>query len=101
MAFSPREELRIDSLVVFAHFEGGWVWAERSLDGSTVLYSATKSFDSLAEAVEDFLRDVGVDLRAAPEDAHYSELHQAAEDEWHIRKYVYGAPDPLRVAVIG
>lgn len=99
MAISPRDELRIEALVVFAHFSEGWVWAERALDGSTRIDSSHKSFDNLREAILDFFEDESIDLQHPVDatDAHYSKPIQAAPDEWHIRKYAYGAPNPIQV----
>lgn len=98
MAISPRNELVIESIVIFGRFPDGWVWAERSPDGSTEIDSADRSFESLAEAGVDFFRDRGIDLDepVAADEAHYSCLIMAAEDEFHIRKYRYGAPNPIQ-----
>jgi hypothetical protein len=100
MAISPREELRIESLVVFAKFDDGWVWAERTPDGATELDSGERYFNKLAFAVEDFFNDRGVDVFVRVEDpseAHYSSLIRVSDDEYHIRKYAYGAPDPFQM----
>jgi hypothetical protein len=98
MATSPRNELVIESLVVFGRFPGGWVWAERTPDGSTEIDSGDRFFGGLDESVTDFLDDRCIrpyePVDAA--DAHYSELIQSGDDEWHIRKYKYGAPDPIQ-----
>lgn len=99
MAISPRNELVIESVVIFGHFPDGWVWAERSPDGSTEIDSADRSFTSLSEAGVDFFNDRGINLDTpvAAEEARYSCLIMAADDEFHIRKYRYGAPDPIQV----
>lgn len=104
MATSPREELVITSIVVFGRFEGGWVWDEINSDSSSVTDSGHKAFGGINEAVADFLDDRGIDITKAvdPADAHYSDLIKITPDdlpaeEYHIRKYKYGAPDPLQV----
>lgn len=98
MATSPREELVISALVVFGKFGDGWVWAEQEPNSAVVVDSGEKSFATLEEAVADFLVDEGIDKDAAvaPEDAHYSKLIHVSDSEAHIRKYRFGAPDPLQ-----
>lgn len=98
MATSPRNELVIESLVVFGHFDDGWVWAERTPDGSVVLDSSEKSFEDMWDAVADFLNDRGIntDMPVFEGEAHYSKVIPVGEDEAHIRKYKYGAPDPIQ-----
>jgi hypothetical protein len=101
MATSPREELVIDSLVVFGKFDGGWVWAEQLPDSNVVTDSGHKAFDSIDEAVADFLDDEQLDIHQEvdPTEAHYSELIPVGPEphsEYHIRKYKYGAPNPMQ-----
>lgn len=98
MATSPREELVITALVVFGKFDGGWVWAEQEPNSAVVMDSGEKSFSSLREAVDDFFADESVDLGVAVDasDAHYSKLIHVSETEVHIRKYRFGAPDPIQ-----
>lgn len=98
MAVSPRNELVIESVVVFGKFAGGWVWAERTPDGSAEIDSAERSFLDLNDAIEDFFADRGIDLDTKVDawDAHYARAIRSGEDEYHIRKYKHGAPDPLQ-----
>lgn len=99
MAFSPRNELVIESVVVFAHFPEGWVWAERAPDGSVELDSGERAFADYNEAINDFLEDRGIDPdKPVPaEEAHYEMVIPVGENEIHVRKYRYGAPKPLQV----
>ena len=97
MATSPRNELVIESVVVFGKFPEGWVWAERTPDGATEIDSSDRGFDSLEAALLDFYE--AYDLPAAvgdPADAHFSKPIEVGEDEVHIRRYKYGAPDPVQ-----
>lgn len=98
MAISPRNELVIESLVVFGRFPGGCVWAERTPDGNTVIDSGTRSFNTLDEALDDFLTDRGIDINVPvpASEAHYSAPIRSGDDEFHIRKYKYGAPNPFQ-----
>lgn len=99
MAISPRSELVINSIIVFGEFPSGWVWAERLPDGSAEIDSGHKSFPTLDEAIGDFLDDRNIDEMAPvdPAEAHYSKPIQSGTDEWHIRNYAHGAPDPIQV----
>jgi hypothetical protein len=103
MATSPREELVITAVVVFGRFTGGWVWAEQAPDGSADFDSGHKSFKTVEEAMVDFFekRDVDLGQVVDPADAHYSGLIRVTPkkftvEEYHIRKYKYGAPNPLQ-----
>ena len=98
MATSPREELVIVSLIIFGKFPEGWVWAERSPDGSAELDSGHKSFATMEGAIEDFFEDRNLDITVPvdPAHAHYSEAVQSGEDEYHIRNYRHGAPNPIQ-----
>jgi hypothetical protein len=99
MATSPRNELVIESVTVFGRFPDGFVWAEHTntADGP-IADSGHKAFATLAEAVTDFFEDRGIDLSEPvdPEDAHYSLPVPSGDDEHHIRRYRYGAPEPIQ-----
>lgn len=101
MATSPREELVIESIIIFGKFPAGWVWAERLPDGSAELDSGHKDFGGLNEAIADFLDDRGIDVNTPvyPADAHYSAPIKSGEDEYHIRHYKHGAPNPIQVVI--
>lgn len=98
MAISPRSELVIETIVVFGHFPDGWVWDEITPDSGSVSDSSHKSFSNVDEAIADYFEDEGIDLTkpVAPEDAHYGKPVQSGADEVHIRRYKYGAPDPIQ-----
>lgn len=101
MATSPREELVIESIITFAKFDTGWVWSETDCASNTLGDSGHGSFKVLDDAVADFLEDRGLSFSSKPikpEDAHYSELHKVdgTEDQYEIRKYRHGAPDPIQ-----
>lgn len=98
MATSPRNELVIDSLVTFAQFDGGWVWSENTPDASVVIDSSHKTFDALQDAVGDYFEDQGIDLSESvdPAEAHYSKQIRVSDNEFQIRKYKFGAPDPIQ-----
>ena len=98
MATSPREELVIESVIIFGQFHSGWVWADRLPDGSAEIDSGHKSFDTLDDAVADFLddRDIDLTVHVEPAEAHYSKLIRSGADEYHIRNYAHGAPDPIQ-----
>lgn len=101
MATSPRNELVIESVTVIGRFPDGYVWAETNPTAGTVTDSGHRAFDTLGEAVTDFFEDKGIDLSApvAPEEAHYSLPIPSGEDEHHIRRYKYGAPEPIQATV--
>lgn len=103
MAISPRSELVIETLVVFGRFGKQWVWDEITPDSGSVNDSGHGTFDSIDDAVADFFADEGVDLTkpVAPEDAHWSKPvlitpTDLQAEEYHIRRYKYGAPDPIQ-----
>ena len=94
MATSPRSELRLIGLVVFACLGNGWVWAKQGPHAEVILDCAGRTFSSLKDAMADFM--VYRDLSEAQH--HYSKLVKVSDDEYHIRKYAYGAPDPFDMA---
>ena len=98
MATSPRSELVIESVTVFAAFPDGWVWSEMSPDSGIITDSATRSFSTVDDAIADFFADKGVDLSVAvdPTEAHYSRPIAAGVEEYHVRRYAFGAPDPMQ-----
>lgn len=100
MATSPRNELVIESLVVFGKFPEGWVWAERTPDGSSEIDSGDRGFSTLDEAQLDFFEAHRIDASVDdPAKAHYSQPIEVSDDEVHIRRYKYGAPDPIQAVV--
>jgi hypothetical protein len=100
MATSPRNELVVESVIVFGKFPEGWVWAERTPDGSTVIDSSDRGFKTFDAAQLDFFEAYRLDAAVDdPAKAHYSMPIEVGEDEVHIRKYKYGAPDPIQAVV--
>lgn len=98
MATSPRTELVIESVTTFAKLGDAWVWSESDCASSTVSDSGHGAFYVLDDAVRDFFEDKGIDFATTmpAEDAHYSELHKVTDDQYEIRKYKFGAPDPMQ-----
>lgn len=98
MATSPRSELVIESVTVFGHFPDGYVWAETNPTAGTVIDSGHRAFATLDEAIADYFEDQGVDLdvAVAPADAHWSKPIASGDDEHHVRRYKFGAPDPIQ-----
>lgn len=100
MATSPREELRIVSVTEFTlDGQGFWDWCTRTVDGEVTL-SCTQLADTFDQAVHDFFRAVNYDpavLETDPTLAHYSQPVFIDPQEYHIREYAYGAPEPWRV----
>lgn len=106
MATSPRYEIAIEAIVVFGKFDGGWVWAEQKPDGSVENDSGSRVFADAHQAVFDYFEKQGVDLKVPvlSTEAHWSKLVRITPEdkpieEYHIRKYAYGAPDPIQAVL--
>lgn len=97
MATSPTSELRILTITQFEKSQRDhlWYWHTEAANGETVGDGAEGYFE-LRKAVQGFLAQQGYDPTIEdPSDKQYSKLCKISETEYHIRKYVKGAPDPF------
>lgn len=100
MVESPRNELRIVAITEFTrglrteHKDTDWYWHTQSPNGKIVGDSG-EGYRNFADAVSGFFTQQGIDPSDATLSSSYSKLVKVSDNEYHIRKYAYGAPDPF------
>jgi hypothetical protein len=96
MATSPRNELRIVSITDFTRTDSRhqWYWHTQSPNGK-IVGDSSEGYKRLTAAVTGFFAQQGIDPTDATLSSPYSKLVKVNDDEYHIRKYAYGAPDPF------
>lgn len=97
MATSPRNEYVVTRLIEFARLEGKWFWR---MDNASEVGVAQDEYpyNTLDDAVAAFFAFEGVDPTKPvhPTEAHYSVLQKSTDDSYHIRRYKFGAPEPIQ-----
>ncbi|UOW93094.1 hypothetical protein SEA_NOSHOW_25 [Mycobacterium phage NoShow] len=94
MATSPPTELRVLTITQFelSQKDGLWYWHTEAAN-SEVVGDGGEGYGELRKAVTGFLTQQGYSPTDDPQ--QYSKLYKVSDIEYHMRKYVYGAPDPF------
>jgi hypothetical protein len=95
MAWSPREELRIIAITQFEYNLNDHLWYWHT-DIGDIPGGVTGGMPDLTSAVQEFFAHQRFDQDAEhrPDVAHFSKLVRVGE-EFHLREYAHGAPDPF------